>query len=80
MLPVNQLDLDEATLLGDRAQLAFYAAYRGTIDHATLDQIREAIEALDDRDLYSGTHDLAGYVGARGGPLGRCDRGLAQGR
>ena len=70
MLPVNQLDLDQSTLLGNRAQLAFYAAYRGTFDREELDQIREAVEALEDRDLHAGIYDLAGIVRARGGPVG----------
>jgi class 3 adenylate cyclase/tetratricopeptide (TPR) repeat protein len=62
-----QLDLDQPTLLGIRSQLAFFAAYRGSFDERELDGIREAIEALDDRDLYSGIYDLAAsYAHAEG--------------
>ena len=62
-----QLDLDQATLLGIRSQLAFYATYRGSFDEVELGDIREAVEALDDRDLYAGIYDLgASHAHAEG--------------
>ena len=48
---IGQLDIDESSLVGNRAQQVFFEVYRGTFDGAELPELRRRIEVLEDRDL-----------------------------
>ena len=58
MAQVDELDVDESTLVGNRAQQLFFEVYRGTFDATELPELRQRVEVLDDRDLHSGLDDL----------------------
>jgi class 3 adenylate cyclase/predicted ATPase len=56
----EQLDVDETAMLANRTQSCFYRAYQGTLTRETVDEIGEALMALEDADMHAGSHDLAG--------------------
>ncbi len=62
MAAVEQLDIDESSLVGNRAQQAFYEIYRGTFDRDELPALRRRIEVLEDRDLHAGLFDVEGTL------------------
>jgi class 3 adenylate cyclase/tetratricopeptide (TPR) repeat protein len=67
MAAVEQLDVDESTLVGNRAQQSFFEIYRGTFDPATLDELDRRIQSLEDRDLHAGLFDIrAAYAYSEG--------------
>ncbi len=59
---IAQLDIDESSLVGDRAQQVFFEVYRGTFDRTELPDLHRRTEVLEDRDLQSGLIEIDGTI------------------
>ena len=55
-----QLDVDETSALGTRGQLEFFEIYRGRSDQQRVDELGQALFALEDRDMHSAIDDFGG--------------------
>jgi tetratricopeptide (TPR) repeat protein len=55
-----QLDVDEASALGTRGQLAFFDIYRGQSSTGQIEELAAALSALEDRDMHSAVDDIGG--------------------
>ena len=59
---IGQLDIDESSLVGNRAQQVFFEVYRGTFDASELPALHRRTEVLEDRDLHSGLVEIDGTI------------------
>jgi tetratricopeptide (TPR) repeat protein len=59
---IAQLDIDESSLAGNRAQQVFFEVYQGRFDETELPDLRRRTEVLEDRDLQSGLVEIDGAI------------------
>ena len=63
----QQLDIDDASLVGLRVQELFFRIYSGDASAAEIDEIERAVKEMDDSDLVAGVLDGRGVLAHRDG-------------
>ena len=63
----QQLDIDDASLVGLRLQELFFRLYSGEASAADIDEIERAVNEMDDSDLVAGVLDCRGVLAHRDG-------------
>ena len=61
----QQLDIDDASLVGLRLQELFFRLYSGEAAAADIDEIERAVNEMDDADLVAGVLDCRGVLAHR---------------